>query len=305
MPYPIFNYTKSTNMLQKSSHFNDLSPELRIKLEERVRSYGKKVRYKFKISHENPDPEKYNGPLVWPSMYVLDPCTFRITDPHETRPNISKSKEIGLIDKLDKDGKPETFKKIKIFDRNRGELSFDLTDAEEFDKAMYIELHPKLTGGMFADKNRQQLIERVDEYKDAKEQREQRSAKLKALRVAEEMSEEQARAFADAMLWDSTEEIGLLQNKVEQLAETNPEFFNDLVKGKNVEYQSTVKRAIDKQIIAFDPGAYKYIWASNQQLITILQPVGDKNHVEKFAEWLITGGQKSDEVYKKIKHLIK
>lgn len=292
-------------MLQKANHFNDLSQALRSKLEEKVRSYGNKVRYKFKISHENPDPEKYNGSIVWPSMYVLDPCTFRITDPHEDRANISKSKEIGLIDKLDKEGKPESFKKIKIFDRNRGELSLDLTDAEEFDKAMYLELHPKLKDGLFSDKNKQQLIERIDERKDAKIQREQRSTKTKALRVAEEMSEEQVKAFADAMLWDSTEEPFLLQNKVEELAETNPEFFNDLVAGKNIEYQSTIKRAMDKQIIGFDPAAYKYIWSSNQQVITVLQPVGTKNHVEKLAEWLMTGGQKSDEVYKKIKSLIK
>jgi hypothetical protein len=305
MPYPFFN-TKSTQvMLQKHGHYNDLSPELRKELTEKISGYGKKVRYKFNISHENPDPQKYNGAIVWPFMYVLDPCTFRVTDPHEKRENVSKAKEIGLIDKLDKDGKPEKFYKIKIWARHQGILTFDLEEPGDFDMVMYLELHPKLKGGKFAAKDKQQLVERIDEQKEARTQREQRSAKIKALRVAEEMSEDQIKKFADAMLWDSTEGMALLQNKVEALAESNPEFFNDLVAGKNVEYQATVKRAMDSQIIGFDPAEYKYIWSSNQQTITVLQPVGTKNHVEKLAEWLMTGGHKSDEVYKKIKSLLK
>lgn len=292
-------------MLQKHGHFNDLSDELRKELTDRINAFGKKVRYKFNISHDNPDPQKYNGPTVWPFMWVLDPCTFRITDKHEKRANISKAKEIGLVEKVDKDGKPEKYQKIKVWARHQGILVFDLTDPGDFDMVMYLELHPKLKGGDFADKNKQQLVERIDEFKDAKTQREARSAKSKALRLAEEMSEEQVRKFADAMLWDSSEEIELLQNKVEQLAETTPVFFNDLVAGKNVEYQATVKRALDKEIWAFDPAEYKFMWSSNQQNITVLQPVGTKNHVEKMAEWLMTGGQKADEVYKKVKSILK
>lgn len=292
-------------MLQKHGHYNDLSPELRKELSDKISGFGKKVRYKFNISHENPDPQKYNGPTVWPFMYVLDPCTFRITDPHEKRENVSKAKEIGLVNKLDKDGKPESFQKIKIWSRHQGILTFDLEEPGDIDMVMYIELHPKLKGGKFAAKDKQQLVERIDEFKEAKTQREQRSAKIKALRVAEEMSEDQIKKFADAMLWDSTEEMALLQNKVEQLAETNPEFFNDLVAGKNIEYQAVVKRAIDNGSISFDPAEYKYIYSSTQQTIVILQPIGDKNHVEKMAEWLMTGGQKSDEVFKKLKGFVK
>jgi hypothetical protein len=292
-------------MLQKHGHYNDLSPQLRKELTDKIKGFGKKVRYKFNISHDNPDPQKYNGPTVWPFMYVLDPCTFRINDTNEERENVSKAKEIGLIDKLDKDGKPEKFYKIKVWGRHQGILAFDLEEPGDFDMVMYLELHPKLKGGKFAAKDKQQLVERIDERKEAQTQREQRSAKTKALRVAEEMSEEQIKKFADAMLWDSTEDPELLKNKVEALAESNPEFFNDLVAGKNIEYQATVKRALDTGSIAFDPAEYKYIYSSNQQTIVVLQPIGTKNHVEKMAEWLMTGGQKSDEVFKRIKALAK
>lgn len=292
-------------MLQKHGHYNDLSPELRKKLSEKIATFGNKVRYKFNISHDNPDPQKYNGDTVWPFMYVLDPCTFRITDKHETRENVSRAKEIGLVNKIDKDGKPESFQKIKVWSRHKGILTFDLTEPGDVDMVMYLELHPKLKGGDFAAKDKQQLVERIDEHKEAKTQRDQRGAKRKALAIAEDMTDDGIIKFADAMLWDSSEEMPLLRNKVEQLAETNPEFFNDLVAGKSVEYQATVKRALDKGVWAFDPAEYKFIWTSNQQTITVLQPVGEKNHVEKMAEWLQTGGQKSDEVYKRVKGILK
>jgi len=51
----------------------------------------------------------------------------------------------------------------------------------------------------------------------------------------------------------------------------------------------------------FDPAAYSFVYAGNKQPIITLSPSGEKNHVEKMAEWMQTGGQ---EAYKKIKSLV-
>lgn len=293
-------------MLQKHAHWNDLSDKLRNELEEKVRSLGKTVRFKFAISRINPDPEKYNGPILWPSIYVLDPKTFRITDPYEDRKNTSKSKEIGLINKIDKEGKPESFYSIRLFERNKGELILKPEDnQDDFNYAMYLLIHPKLKDGKFADKNKNQIIELLDEKKEAVAAREKRSAKSKAIRVATNMKDEEVVKFADAMLWDSSMDIDLLRDKVEAAAENTPDMFNDLVSGKNMEYQALIKQAMDKQVIAFNPAEYKFIWFGTQQTITMLPPVGDKNEVEKMSEWLQTAGKKADEVYDKMKSLVK
>jgi hypothetical protein len=50
--------------LENFAHFNDISPKLRLELERKVESFGKRVRYKFDIAKPNPDPEKYNGAFV-------------------------------------------------------------------------------------------------------------------------------------------------------------------------------------------------------------------------------------------------
>lgn len=292
-------------LLQQVAHFNDLSDDLRKKLEDRVKSFGKVVRYKFNISNPNPDPAQYNGKTIWPNLYTLDPTVFNITDQEEKRAKTSKSKRIALIDGVDEKGLPNKFRKIRVHARNAGILVFDSENDEDVQTMMFLELHPKVSTGLFPDKTKQQIVSRIDEQSAAKEQREFRSAKLKALNVAQGMSDSERIKFADAMMWDSSDDPEVLGNKIEELAETDPKFFNDLVEGKSVEYRATVQQALNKKLIEFDPADWKFIWTSNKQPITMLSPAGEKTHVEKMADWLQIGGEKASAVYKKLTELIK
>lgn len=293
-------------LIQQVAHFNDLSPKLRDEIEGKVKSFGKSVRYKFDISNPNPDPTFTNGKVIWPNIYTLDPTVFNINDPYEDRKDKSKSKRIAIIDGVDEKGLPNRFKKIRVHGRMQGIFTLNVLDNEEdFAMAVFLELHPKLTNGKFSDKTKKQVITRIDEVANATEQRTARTTKVKALNVAQQMSDAERVSFADAMMWDSTQEISVLGNLIEELAETDPVFFNDLVEGKSIEFQAVVKQALDRQIIGFDPAEWKFFWHSNQQPITVLSPVGGKNHVEKMAEWFQIGGKSADEAYKKIKSLIK
>jgi predicted transcriptional regulator len=293
-------------MLEQIAHWNDLSPELRTKLEEKIESLGKTAVFKFHISHENPDPEKYNGALIWPNRYTLDPATFDITDKDEKRKDKSKVKKIGLIDKQDEKGLPTSFFKIKVKSQEHGRLMFDLTSEEDKSRAALLLLHPKMIGGEFADKNKQQVFELVDLNKEASDNRAKRNAKFDALLAARDMTDSQVLEFASAMTWDETEEINLLRDKIEATAEETPDLFLDLKNSKSLEYQSTIKRALDKLIISVNPVDGKFTWTSNEQTITVLGPnSGEKNDVERFAEYLMTGGKNADEAYKKIKSLLK
>lgn len=291
--------------LEQIAHYNNLSTKLRDELYEKLQSFGKRVRYKFDISKPNPDPEKYNGDIIYPNSYTLDPCVFDILDPYEEKGK-TKSKKIALVEETDEKGIPNRFGKIRVTASERGVLDLDLTEGGEgWYKAMYLELHPKLSNGKFADPSKHPMVSRIDEVKAAQDSKSERSARLKALNATMEMKDKDIVNFADAMLWDSTENVIVLRNKVEELADTNPEFFNDLVAGKTIEYRATVKQAMTKRVIEFDQAEYKFVWAGNKQTITVLSPSGEKNEVEKLAEYLQTGGEKADSVYKKIKELNK
>jgi len=292
-------------LLREQGQYNDLTPELRNKLEGKVRGFGKTVRYKFDISNENPDPQKHDGKVLWPNQYILDPATFYITDPYEKRVGKSKSKRIGMIDTVDEKGIPTKFTKIKVDGRYKGILKLELEEIpEHFEYAMYLEMHPKLSGGDFVDKTKRQIISRVDEKAAADKARLERSARKKALDAVEVMSDKEILDFATAMMWDDTQDPAILRNEAEALAELDPVYFNDIVKGKDVEYRATVKRALDKGVILFDPSEYSFKYGGNMQTIHTLSPAGEKSHVEKMANWLQTAGDSGNKVYQKIKSLL-
>lgn len=291
--------------LEQIAHYNNLSTKLREELVEKLQNLGKRVRYKFDIGNPNPDPQKYNGAMVFPNLYTLDPCIFDILDPYEEKGK-PKSKKIALISGTDEKGIPNKFGRIRVRAAEAGILDLDLTEGGEgWYTAMYLELHPKLLNGKFADTSKHPVVSRIDEVQSASNAKKERTARLKALNAAQDMNDKDVFNFADAMLWDSSEDILILRNKVEELADSNPEFFNDLVSGKTIEYKAAIKKAMNKKVIEFDPAEYKFLWCGNKQTIAMLSPAGDRNEVEKFAEFLQTGGEKADTIYKKIKDLIK
>ena len=294
--------------LENFAHYNDLSPKLREELEQKIESFGKSVRYKFNIAKPNPDPSRYNGDTVYPNMYTLDPVRFTIQDPYENRPGKSKTKTIALIDdaSMNDKGVPERLFKVRVAGADKSILRLNISEnRDDFYKAMWLELHPKLSGGQFADKNAYQVVSRIDENAAAREARIERSERLKALNAAQSMSDSELIDFADAMQWDSSESSEVLRNKVEELADTNPIYFNDLVQSKAVEYQSLIKQAMNKDLISFEHSEYKFVWSGNQQVITNLSPTGTKTHIEKLSEWMQTSGNKGDDLYKKLKSLVK
>lgn len=289
-------------LLAQIAHFNDLSPKLRERLEEKVKGFGKIARYRFRIDRENPDPEKYGGrKMVFPNIYTLDPATFTITDKYEDRKDKSKVKRIGIIDGVDEKNLPIRFKKVKLYERDMGIYTINLEDNPEgADFAMYLELHPKLEGGEFSDKTKQQIFSRIDEMAYSKLQRKERSIRKLAMDTAEKMSDAEIKEFADAMMWDSTQDVGILRNLAEDIAESTPVMFSDLVNDKKMKYQAAVKRAVDNKIWVYNPDDCKLLWASNSQLIVALGKGEGDNDFERLGEWLMTGGNRADQAYKKL-----
>lgn len=292
--------------IEKADVFNDITQELRTELEKKVAAFGKVVRFKFKIEQPNPDPEKRDGATIFPMMYTLDPLTFTIIDPYEK--GRSRNKRIGLVKTLDKDGKPESFSRIQVFRGQRGVLELYLDREEDKQKAMYLLMHPKVEDGMFQDKERLPVVSVIDEKKHAEEKRTERSLKVKALSAAQGFSDSEVVKFAKAMSWDATQDVEVLRSQVEDLAEYEPDYFMTLVDEdgeKQVEVLADIQSAVDNRIIQFDAVEYKYSWVGNKQVIAVLPPDGEKSEKQKLADYLIGGGDKANETYKKIKALLK
>lgn len=291
-------------LLEEISGFNALSDKLRKELTEKIESFGKSVRYKFNISNINPDPTKYNGDVVWPNTYTLDPTVFNIKDPYD-----GKMKKIALVEseEVDERGvKRQKFRKIRVGGSSKGVYELNLADSPEaMSYAMFLELHPKMIEGKFLDKGKQQIFSRVNESALATEQRKERSARKLAMDTAEKMSDAEVVEFSNAMAWDSTDELLVLRNKIEELAERTPQMFNDLVSDKKMKYQAAVKRAIDKKIWSYDPASGRLTWVSTGQVITVsVAPEGGIPY-DLLAEWFMTSGKNGDNAYNKLVSLEK
>lgn len=294
-------------MLQQSGQYNDLSPKLLDRLTKRIEGFGKTVRYRFDIEQENPDKTYYNGKTIFPQMYTLDPTVFNIIDKDEDRPGKSKTKKIALLKKYEDKGShgiEVEFTKIRIAAARRGILRLELDKEEDVAMAMILELHPKLSGGDFADADKRQVVSRIDEQADAATSIKERSDRRKALNAVEDMDYAALVQFADAVGFDSTQTESVLRNLTEELAESDSGYFNDLIAGKSIEIQALVKQAIDRDILTYEPVEGKLTWTGNKQLITVVSPMGTESEIVKIASFLHTGGNKADEVYKKLKSLV-
>lgn len=292
-------------MLQKIGIYNDLSKSLIDKLEKRIEGFGRVVRYRFEIERENPDKTYHDGRYIFPNVYTLDPTIFKISDKDET--GKTKTISIALIKDYkynDRNQLEFTYRKVRVNGGQRGILRLDMEVDEDRETCMFLELHPKISGGEYADKDKVPVFKRIDENAEATAKTEDRSIRRKAMNIAGDMKESELRSFADAMNWDSSMPPLVLKNMVEDLAETDSKFFADLVAGKEIEYRSTIKQAMNNGIISFDPADYKYIWVGNNMTIASLSPIGQKSELEKFSEFLQTS-EKGEEIYNKIKSLTK
>lgn len=294
-------------MLEQVSPYNEFSPEYRKQLEDHVRSLGKKVRYRFHIENPNPDPEKYNGPIIWPAVWTLDPAKFRVNDPKEKRDGISKSKQVALIADVDEKGVPNKFKRIRISARMKGILEFNLIDSEgnenyeEFQMVMFLELHPKNKNGLTKGGTETKVFERIDIKAAAVESTRKRRERDSAKEIARNLKDTEVREYAAAMMWDETEDIEVLRDRLEGEAENEPAMFLALHEGEQVGAQATIKRAIDQQVIGIDPISGTVTWAKNGKVIVSLgQNAGNKSDIARLADWFGSGEKKVEAIYKQI-----
>lgn len=285
--------------LEVYGQYNQLSEKLRAELEARVASFGKTVTYRFTISNPDPHPERKGQP-VWPSIYTLDPKTFIIKDPYS-----GKMVRVGMVKSVNEKGEPDAFECVRIKEVDGGKLTLNLETIEGRDMAMYMELQPKVKNGLFPDTSKRQIVERVDYKAEAVKTRQERSARVKALQLAEAMELNDVRQFAAAMEWDESEDEDILRGRLEEAAEKDPNVFLKLTEGDTLEIRATIKRAIDKRVIAFDPSQYQFLWVANNQPAATLQVSEEKSEVAAFADWVQSGGDSAKKVYQKIKSLVK
>lgn len=284
---------------------NNLSPELREKLDKQIKKYGKKVKYRFTIGHKNPDPEKHGGAMIFPSLWMLQPVTYFIDDRFKDDKGIERieRRKIGLpVAQMDQHGDAAGFNNIKLMERDAGILDLDLDKSTDQDRWAYLEMHPEHRNGLFGSESG--LFEHVDEVSEAKRRVETRRKRDEAMSVAANWSIGEHRDFAAAMGWDEHQDEYTLQDKIQELAEKDPDFFTEFVEGKSPHYRATITRAENAKLIAWVAPEYKYQWEATGETIVSFGRIEGIDRLEKMADWLMTD-KVGITVFEKIKAILK
>jgi hypothetical protein len=279
--------------------YNNLSPELREKLNKKAAEAGRYVKYKFAIAKRNPDGEfKTGGEYLYPLSWSLTPVTFHITDSDGLR------KKIGMVDKLKEFGHPaDSFRRVKLLEQFRGILTLDMDNMEDQDMFAYLQLHPKLEGGMFRDKNEMAVFKHIDDIKEAKSSLSARENRANAMFVASQMAANEIKDFACAMGWNEHDDISIIRDRVMELADKDPLWFKNFIDNKSIEYRAVIKRSMDNNIIAWQPVENKFVWTSNGQTIAILDRCEDGKVLERMSDWIVTS-KNGQETYTKLKGIL-
>jgi hypothetical protein len=286
-------------MLRPVDKFNVLPAKLRERLNESRANTGGTVKYKFYIAHQNPDGERRAaGELIYPMTYTLTPVTFSIMYD-------GAMLTIGMTDgKMQFDGEKEGwhFRRVQVIEREQGIKTLDLSIPEHIEMFEYLELHPKLEGGLFRDTKAPAMFVRVDELKESKTKLRLKENRSAALMVATRMNEQEVRNFAAAMNWNELADLDILKDKMTEIADKDPDFFRKFVDDPRQEYKATIKRAMDQNIVSFVPTEHKFIWASNGSTIAVLERADGMNFLDQMADWVMAH-KNGQETYKKIRSL--
>lgn len=286
-------------MLEAQGKFNQLSNELRKELDEKAESAGRFIKYKFDISHKNPDGQMTNGEFLWPQNYTLTPATYAIVDPGD-----KKLKNIALVGFLKENGAEyDHFLRVTLLEPDMGILTLDMAKQDDRDRFAFIEMHPKMSGGMFRDNESVAVISRIDEVKVASQALNSRTLRINAMYVASQMPMSEVMDFAAAIGWNEHEEAIILREKITALAENDPEWFRNFIDNKSIEYRSAINRARDNNIINWLPVESKFVWASNKQTIAVLDRVEGGNELERMTDWIMTS-KNGMEVFTKLKSML-
>lgn len=82
--------------------------------------------------------------------------------------------------------------------------------------------------------------------------------------------------------------LEVLKDKLESLAEKNPQKFYEAMDSPDIKIKAIIKMAVEAEIIAFIPHENKWVFTGTDELITLLERKEGITELEQFANFLKT-----------------
>ena len=257
---------------------------------------GEVVKYQLLIGQPNPDPDKAKTrPIVYPTLFQI-PSTDRIWDAHK-----NDYVDIALVQSWDKDNNIIA-KPIWVPSTDNGIIELkggSVTDGEQYE---IMELLNCNESNPNRDASVPALFKRIDEEKDSKTRSKKRSSLKESLTYALNMTDGQVKDFAASLGWNEQELPGVLRDKVEHFAQTDPEGFLKHVESKDVEVKTAIKKAITAGGLAYDAQQHRIVLVSTNSTLIKMDRAEGVDFLTQAAEYVLhnKNGQKVFDTIKKL-----
>lgn len=255
----------------KASEYNQFSASMQKKLKPDERAT-------YRVLNVRPDPDNY-GKFLIPSAYQI-PSTDVVYD--KTKGDFVT---IAAIDRTDPEGNP-VFLNIVFTATNLGYLFLNGGNPVHQKIYQFIELcNFNSSNKDRNEENNEAIFYRVDNKKEAIEERSLRKLIVKAVNTALELDDKRAREVAMALGIDA-ETIEEIRNQLEDFSEENPEEFMDIVERASLSLETMIKEAIKKGVIKNDVNAQVFAWAETGKELMKYKKAPNKNYIKDLADYL-------------------
>jgi hypothetical protein len=265
--------------VKKTKVYNNLSQKT---LDKYKLKRGEKAVFKLIAMQKDP---LNRGKFIIPTSYSI-PSTDRVWDEFAGADGKGEYVDVALIRTI---GAQEaiTTKDIEFTRTGAGIITTSGDSADDLDQYVYLSVSNFNISNPNRDPSVEGLFELVDNKKKAEASRKKRNFTREALNYAYEMKDQDVLDFGAANGWEDTEPA-VLRDKIEMLAETEPEVFLEKVNDKGNAMKAIVKRALTAGIIVFDKPQSRFAWvAGNETICTVARTAG-ADHLQGFVDFCVT-----------------
>jgi len=280
----------------KDHNVNKISDALKKYLDERPIKGN--VKYRMLNGTKNIDPKAIIGKddYSFPSITQII-LRARLKDPGTKQPV-----EVAHVKIMGKDS-VEAYGVLNIPDTNRGVFVLHEGIMDEEEIYQVIELLNENASNPYRDASVNPLFERVDETYLSKMNVARRKTKQTMYEYIDLLDMTERRLLHAANGGGFDDDPDVVTDKLQELAEKDPVWFDKMVNSPITPLKSVVKQAIEKGHVQYNAQTHQYLWVVSQETIATLDRVEGVAPVQQFAEWLDTS-KNGEAITKQMKNLI-
>jgi len=254
----------------KASDYNQFSESL-------VRKLKPDERATYRVMNVRPDPDNAGKWLV-PAAFQI-PSTDIIYDKKK-----GDFVAIAAIERTDLEGNP-VYANIVFSSANIGYLFLNGSNALHQKIYQFIELCNFNESNKDRNTESEAFFYRVDNKKDAMEERALRKLIVKAVNSALELDDVKAKEAAMAVGIDA-ETIEEIRNLLEDYAEQNPEEFLEIIERASLANETLLKDAVKTGFIKNNVNSSQFEWTETGKEIYKYKKAPNKNYYKELADYL-------------------